>query len=243
MTPDDLAAQIHEQMVARGDEEYAAGQRRIFQHEVDTYGVRTADLRALIREVGRIVKPWPVAQRNALMELLWQTGKLESGALVCHVYRRFAKLCAEPEFHMFERWLDGYVRNWAHCDGVSSWLVAACIANRPELRHELLPWTESPNRWKRRAAAVSLLWEAKRGRHTSFLLDAAARLLPVRDDMVEKGVGWLLKESYPARPAETLAFLIAHRGAASRLTLRYAAEKMPPAVRAELLATPHCDPT
>lgn len=238
MTPVDLAAYIHQQMLARADAEFATGQRRFFQHEVDTYGVRTADLNVLVRDVARIVKPWPVAQRNALMKLLWQTGKLESGTLICHVYRRFAKVGAECEFHLFEKWLDRYVRNWAHCDGVSSWLLAACIANQPELRHQIVPWTSSPNRWKRRAAAVSLLWEAKRGRHTSFIFDIAERLLPVRDDMVEKGVGWVLKESYPARPAETLGFLMAQRAVASRLTLRYAAEKMPPAVRASLLALP-----
>lgn len=238
MTPPDLAAQIHQQMQARTDAKFAAGQRRFFRHEVDTYGVRTTDLNVLIRDVARIVKPWPVAQRNALMKLLWQTGKLESGVLACHVYRRFAKTCAECEFHLFEKWLERYVHNWAHCDGVSSWLLAVCIANQPELRYELTAWTESPNRWKRRAAAVSLLQEAKRGRHTGFIFDIAARLLPDRDDMVEKGVGWLLKECYPARPDETLAFLMAQRNTASRLTLRYAAEKMPPSARDLLLKSP-----
>ena len=237
MPPDDLATYIHEQMLAHADAEFAAGQRRFFQHEVDTYGVRTSELNVLIRDVARIVKPWPVAQRNTLMKLLWETGKVESGALVCHVYRRFAKSCAECEFHLFEKWLDRYVRNWAHCDGVSSWLLAACIANQPELRLQLVPWTTSPNRWKRRASAVSLLQEAKRGRHTDLIFDIAARLLPVRDDMVEKGVGWLLKETYPARPSETLAFLMNQRTTASRLTLRYAAEKMPPAARTMLLTS------
>lgn len=237
MRPADLAAYIHEQMLAHADAEFAAGQRRFFQHEVDTYGVRTAELNVMVREVSRMVKGWPAAQRNALMKLLWETGKVESGALVCHVYRRFAKSCAECEFRLFEKWIDRYVRNWAHCDGVSSWLVAACIANQPELRHRLAAWTTSPNRWKRRAAAVSLLQEAKRGRHTEFVFEIAARLLADRDDMVEKGVGWLLKESYPARPEETLAFLMAHRGVASRLTLRYAAEKMPSSARAALLAS------
>ena len=122
MTPADLAAHIHQQMLTHADPEFATGQRRFFQHEVDTYGVRTTDLNGLIREAARIVKAWPVQERNALMKLLWETGKLESGALVCHVYRRFAKSCAECEFHLFEKWLERYVRNWAHCDGVSSWL-------------------------------------------------------------------------------------------------------------------------
>ena len=39
---------------------------------------------------------------------------------------------------MFEHWVDRYVKNWAHCDGVSTWLLAACIANQPALADRLV---------------------------------------------------------------------------------------------------------
>lgn len=237
MTPGGLAAHIHESLVALADTEFATGQRRFFQHEVDTYGVRTQHLNLLIREIYGLMKHWPAAERNTLMKLLWETGKLESGTLACHVYRRFARQCAGCEFKLFERWLDRYVHNWAHCDGVSSWLLAACIENEPELRFALKPWTSSKNRWKRRASAVALLQEAKAGRQTAYVFEIAERLLPDRDDMVEKGVGWLLKETYPRRPHEVLDFLMGRGAAASRLTLRYAAEKMTPEHRRWLLAS------
>lgn len=231
MTPAELAAYLDSELRARTDAEMRLGQQRFFQHEVDSYGVPMREVTLLVRETCRVVKPWPVAQRNELMRRLWEMDKLECGALVCHVYRRFARQCMECEFRLFTRWIDRYVRNWAHTDGVASWLLAACIANQPELRFELRAWTESPNRWKRRASAVALLQEAKQGRHTDFILEIAERLLPDRDDMVEKGVGWLLKETYPKQPEPTLQFLLAHATVASRLTLRYAAEKIPPARR------------
>lgn len=227
---------LHEWIVARldgaADPVWAEGQRRFFKHEVDTRGVRQAALAPVIRETARAVRDWTTTERNALMKRLWESGKLEDGVLACHVYRRFARSCAACEFKLFERWIDRYVRNWAHCDGVGTFLVAACIANEPELRFELREWVRSKNRWKRRAAAVSLIHEAKRGRHLDLILEIAGALLPERDDMVEKGVGWLLKETYPARPRETVAFLTGPPGrAASRLTLRYAAEKMTAADR------------
>jgi 3-methyladenine DNA glycosylase AlkD len=118
---------------------------------------------------------------------------------------------------------------------VASWLLAGCIANQPDLRFRLTKWTSSKNRWKRRASAVSLLQEAKAGRNTEFIFSIAACLLPDRDDMVEKGVGWLLKQTYPKRPRETVEFLLKQGTAASRLTLRYAAEKMTTADRAAVL--------
>ena len=59
--------------------------------------------------------------------------------------------------------------------------------------------------------------------------DALADLLfPDEDDMVRKGVGWLLKETYPKRPEATVEFLRERHAQISRLTLRYAAEKMTP---------------
>ncbi len=44
--------------------------------------------------------------------------------------------------------------------------------------------------------------------------------------MVRKGVGWLLKETYPKKPREVLEFLEGWRAQAPRLVLRLAAEKM-----------------
>ena len=46
--------------------------------------------------------------------------------------------------------------------------------------------------------------------------------------MVRKGVGWLLKETYPKRPREVLDFFEDRRKTAPRLVLRLAAEKMTP---------------
>ncbi len=226
MTPPGMASQIRRFFRERGDTQFAAGQRRFFGPEVKTFGVRGDAVKELARQVHAEVKRWPEEQRRELMERLWQMGRLESGALACHIERRFARGFGRRDFAILERWLDQYANNWAHTDGIASWLVAACIANDPTLLDDLWSWTDSPSRWKRRASAVSLLQEAKRGRHTDFLFRVAKQLLPDRDDMVQKGAGWLLKETYPRKPEETVAFLLRQRHAASRLTLRYAAEKM-----------------
>lgn len=230
-----MEKRIQQFLAGHADPRFADGQRRFFRQEVKTCGVRGDAVQEIARQVYAEVKRWPATRREELMERLWKRGWLEGGAVVCHVMRRFARTFGEREFLLFEDWLDRHVRNWAHTDGVASWLVAGCLANDPSLLERIWQWTDSPNRWKRRAAAVSLLQEAKRGRHTEFVLRVARKLLPERDDMVEKGVGWLLKEAYPPRPAEVTAFLLRERNAASRLTLRYAAEKMTAADRRKVL--------
>ena len=228
-------AWLRSELEQASDSKFAEGQRWFFKHEVDTWGVRTKELHRIARDLHHKVKSWPLADRNKLCTELWKSGKLEEGALVCYVYRRFKAECHECEFRLFERWLDRYVNNWAHCDGLSSWLLAASLANEPALTVELAGWTTSPNRWRRRAAAVSLIQEAKAGRHTEVIFDIAARLAADRDDMVEKGVGWLLKETYPKRAHQVTSFLTFRKHPFSRRTLRYAAEKMTPADSARVL--------
>lgn len=53
--------------------------------------------------------------------------------------------------------------------------------------------------------------------------------------MVQKGVGWLLKETYPKKPGEVMRFLMPLRESTTRLVLRYAAEKMSGKDKARLL--------
>lgn len=208
------------------DPEFKKGLRWFFKEPVDPYGVRAPKLRELARLAYAQVKHWPVRERDRFVQQLWESGKLEEGFIVCHLYKRFAKTCGEREFHMFERWINRYVTNWANCDGVSTWLLAACIENRPGLADRLPAWTESKNRWKRRSAAVSFIQEAKRGRQTETIFHICDLLLADSDDMVQKGVGWLLKETYPKKPREVLEFLDPWRARAPRLVLRLAAEKM-----------------
>lgn len=202
------------------------GMKQFFREPIRPYGVAAPQVREIARLAYRDLKNWPVPQRDRFMTALWKSGRLEEGSIVCYVYRRFAKSCHEREFVMFERWIDRYVKNWGHCDGVSTWLLAACIANQPPLAERLSAWTQSKNRWKRRSAAVSLVYEARRGRSTAMIFQIAARLKQDADDMVQKGLGWMLKETYPKKPREVIRFLDDWRADAPRLVLRLAAEKM-----------------
>lgn len=236
MTTEELLEQVRSQLAGAVDQQYREGQINYFKESISPYGVRGPDVKRTVSEAGREWKSWPASQRNRFCDALWKSGMLEEGSIAVYLYRRLAKHCGLAEFRLFEKWINRYVRNWAHCDGVSSWLIAACIANEPALMDNLPPWTNSRNRWKRRAAAVSLLQEAKKGRNTGRIFEIAGLLLEDHDDMVQKGVGWLLKEAYPPKPKEVVAFLKPRKSGPPRLLLRYAAEKMTARDRGAVLA-------
>ncbi len=232
MMPKDATAEllksVRQQLRDAAEPDFAAGVRNFFREPVDPHGVRSGKLHGISSAVYRELKHWPKAERDRFMTALWESGKLEEGVIVSHVYRRFSKEFGEREFALFEKWLDRYVKNWAHCDGLASWLLAGAIRNQPRLIEKLAPWTKSENRWRRRAAAVALLQEAKTGRSTESIFEMSTMLRYDQDDMVQKGVAWILKEAYPKRPREVVAFLDDWRATAPRLLLRIAAEKMTP---------------
>jgi 3-methyladenine DNA glycosylase AlkD len=237
MSPAETLEMARARLAALADPAVRDGMQRYFKGAVRAYGVSAPKVRKLSQEIYRNVKPWPAAQRNRFCTDLFRGGLMEEGALAIYLYRRFARTCAECEFKLFERWIDRFVDNWAWCDGVSSWLVAASLANAPSLIDQIPAWTASKNRWKRRAAAVALVPFARRGRQIETILDIADRLRQDSDDMVRKGVGWLLKDAYPARPREVVRFLTATEPPFPRLVLRIAAEKMTAAGRRAVLAS------
>jgi 3-methyladenine DNA glycosylase AlkD len=233
----ELIEQVRAELRRLGDHRVRASIDRFFTPEqrTESYGVASPALKRIAQSAYGSVKAWPVAELDRFCVELWEGGTNEEGALVCYIYKRFAKTCGEREFGLFTRWLDRYVTNWGHTDGLALWLLGASIANQPSLIGDLEGWTRSKNRWKRRAAAVALVPSARRGQHTREILRIAEPLIPDEDDMVRKGVGWLLKETYPKKPAEVMRFLIPRRTKTSRLVLRYAAEKMSADDRARLL--------
>jgi 3-methyladenine DNA glycosylase AlkD len=235
VTVDELVAQVRRELRAHTEEEFRRGVIRYFREPVDPYGVRGPEVKAIARAAYRELKAWPAALRNRFTGELWKSGKLEEGGIAIEIDRRFSRHFGVAEFDLLERRLDRYVHNWAHCDGLSSWLLAAAVANEPELIARLGAWTSSRNRWKRRASIVALLQEAKLGRSTKEIFDIAGALLEDADDMVRKGVGWVLKETYPKKPAEVMAFLRPRAANAPRLVLRLATEKMTARDRAALL--------
>jgi 3-methyladenine DNA glycosylase AlkD len=105
------------------------------------------------------------------------------------------------------------------------------VERDPGALERLRGWATSPNRWRRRAAAVSLVPAARRGAMLHKALGLADLLMEDRDDMVQKGVGWMLKEASKPHPREVREYLLAWRDRASALVLRYASEKLPPGQR------------
>jgi len=157
--------------------------------------VRAPVIKRMAAEVYREAKHWPLAQRNRFCNQLWQTRGNGEAILAIYLYQRFTRSCGPCEFRLFERWIDRFVDNWGHCDGVSIYLLGATILNHPELSSELPEWASSPNPWKRRAAAASLVPAARRGLQKPVIRKICTELQGDPDYLVRKARAWLLREA------------------------------------------------
>ena len=97
-------------------------------------------------------------------------------------------------------------------------------------------WRRSPHLYVRRASAVGLIGLARRGRHLDEAYGAARALASEDHHLIQKAVGWLLREAGKTDPARLERFLRAHGRRLGRTSVRYAIERFPERKRRELLA-------
>jgi 3-methyladenine DNA glycosylase AlkD len=226
---------IREKFLSLVEEEYRIGAFRYFKEEVDLFGVRSGNVRKLGREAVRWCKAnggMPAALKLAIP--LWSKGKFEEKIIAVSLVMGFEKELNDETWQLCSSWVDD-LGNWANCDNLSTDLIGAHLDGHEDRRRELVKWTGSENRWRRRASAVSLVKHARKGKYLSDVWKVSTPLMPDKDDMVRKGVGWLLREAARLAPGEVTEFCKKHEAHASRLILRTASETMPEEWKKRLL--------
>lgn len=149
---------------------------------------------------------------------------------------RIKKRLSPGDFPRLERWVKRYVTGWDSCDHLCTRPLGHLILQHQELAPRVFQWTRSRNQWVRRASAVAPIVSVRRG----FLLEqvflTADALLLDREDLVQRGYGWMLKEATKHFPDEIFAFVMDRRLVMPRTALRYAIEKLPMRMKKEAMA-------
>jgi 3-methyladenine DNA glycosylase AlkD len=125
--------------------------------------------------------------------------------------------------------------NGAVTDHVSTQILSSLIDKFDRLGATAESWSRSPNLWMRRASAVSFVKQAGRGRHLDRAYRIATALQPDFHDLIHEACGWLLRECGKADTDRLEQYLLKHRPAIPRTTLRYAIERFPQTKRRKIL--------
>lgn len=220
--------EIRNRLKENSDEKTRESGTRFFKEQVKLYGVNTALVEKMGKEYFKIIKK----DKNkteifALCDELWQSGYMEESFIACNWAYSLNKEYEETDWHIFEKWVKNYVGNWASCDTLCNHTIGSFVEMYPQYVNELKQWAKSANRWEKRAAAVTLIIPARKGLFLQDIFEIANILLQDKDDLVQKGYGWMLKAASQAQEKEVFNFVMENKKTMPRIALRYAIEKMP----------------
>ncbi len=232
---DPVIANIRNDLRANADPATRAGFPRFFKEEVTYYGVKAPLVGKIAKKYWAEIEVLDKREIFTLCEELYRSNYCEEALIVSSWAHLLAERYEKEDLIIFRHWIDSYITNWAACDSFCNHSMGIFIEKYPERLDELKRWTQSSNRWMRRAAAVSLIIPAKHGKYLETVLEIAYLLLSDRDDMVQKGYGWLLKEASRKHQEDIFAFVIRNRKPMPRTALRYAIELMPKDLKVEAM--------
>jgi 3-methyladenine DNA glycosylase AlkD len=237
-TPAAVAAQIRRTLKAGGSAEHAKGVQWFFKEELKSRGWYTGDLRqAAVRTRREIRKDYGQDFLLQVADQLFSGPVLEEKNFAVLLLEKLTGEFGDAEFKLFESWLPR-ISSWADHDALVHYLIAPMIVAKPARAKTIFRWVKSRNHWNRRAACVALIQGTRQRMFFSEIIRLSNLPLCDEDDMVQKGLGWLLRETAKADPKRTVPYLMSIRKHAPRLVLRTACETLPSGARRKVLAKP-----
>lgn len=210
-----------------GDEKTRISGERYFKEEVKMYGIKSVVVQNTGKAFYKILENHDKVYVFGLCEELFQSGMMEESFVACNWSYNVRKQYTGDDFQIFEKWIENYVSNWATCDTLCNHTVGEFIEMYPLHLSGLKKWAHSGNRWAKRASAVSLIIPARKGLFLDDIFEIADILHSDKDDMVQKGYGWMLKAASQAHQNEVFNYVMRKKATMPRTALRYAIEKMP----------------
>ncbi len=236
MPIDPILKQIRAELTRVADEGVKKSSQQFFKESIKAYGIKTPVVRAIAKTELTELKIEGKERIFSLCEELWSSGYIEESIIACEWCFSQRRQFAVADFETFERWITFYVSNWASCDTLCTASIGEFLLKYPEYVERLQKWATDDNRWVRRAAAISLILPARKGKYFKEVLNVAMLLLEDQDDMVQKGYGWLLKEACKTNEESVFNFVMKHKAHMPRTALRYAIEKMPADLKTAAMA-------
>ena len=234
-TPSYIANHIRRVLLNGASAPHTEEVQRFFKHEVKSRGWYTGELRKLaVRFRRTIVAESGLPFLLQVADLLFRDEVLEEKIFAVLMLQGIVGQFGRPEFRLFESWLKR-TNSWAEHDALVHYLLGPMIAADPSLLSRPPQWAKSKGRWHRRAAAVSLIHSTRQHKNFRNIQEITEMLLDSEDDMVQKGLGWLLREAAKANPEQSVPYLMTIRARASRLVLRTACETLPEEMREKVL--------
>ena len=225
-------SQIIRDLRACEDEEKKIVLPRFFKTGKGEYGEGDRFIGVIVpnvRKVAKAYKDCPLDVVEMLLESEWHECRLCALLILREKY----KVDPEGIVDFYLKHTRG-INNWDLVDLSAPYILGTYLVDKAD-RQIIYDLAASPQMWERRIAVVSTLMLIRNNQFEDTV--RLAEILLFSDhDLMQKAVGWMLREV--GKRDETLLrnFLDIHCQEMPRTMLRYAIEKFPPEVRREYMS-------
>ena len=235
-----IVNELQEELVKHTDLKYKEGFEKYFKETVTILGVRTPIIRQIAKKYFKQVKDLPKEELLDLCEELLDQPYNEFSTIAFAWALNIRMKFDIGDFDRFEIWIKQYVDSWGKGDDFCTHTIHYFVENFPETIPRIKSWAHSDNMWFRRASAVSFItskgsWYI--GKHTlPDIFEVARILLTDKEDLVQKGYGWMLKSASAFDEQAVFDFVMENKAEMPRTALRYAIEYMPKDLKQKAMA-------
>jgi 3-methyladenine DNA glycosylase AlkD len=229
-----IVPEIRARLQKLGTKERAKVSRSFFKTGQAEYGAGDIFLGVTVPELRKLAMEYQAITLAETIQLLQSTIHEERLLALLLLVRSYAKGDESAKKTIYERYLKNsrFVNNWDLVDVSAEHIVGAFL--RGKNKRPLYALARSSDLWERRIAIMATFHFIKRGEFAETL-KIARILLPDKEDLIHKAVGWMLREIGKRRIQIEERFLREHYAMMPRTMLRYAIERFPEAKRQRYL--------
>lgn len=217
----------------KSDHVRAESSKRFHKKPVSHRGIETKEVRKLAKSYFKRINQLNKNEIYELAEKLLKSKYQEDAVIAVEWVSKC--MFEETDFKTFEKWIEKYIDNWGRCDDFCLHVMNPFIQKYPIYIPYVKKWSESKNMWMRRASAVTFIttWKSFYVTNSNIknIFDVSDTLLKDKEDLVQKGYGWMLKAASVANRKEVFNYVMKNKDKMPRTALRYAIEKMPDKLR------------
>jgi 3-methyladenine DNA glycosylase AlkD len=236
---DKIIADLHQAIQNITGRHDALADRKFHKHdEYLSYGLTASEFRKLMKEFDPRLLGLTLQEKMELSSRFLQEHIGELGHVGLYILTLSVK-DLEPKHFLYLDSLPEHFRSWSHVDHMALGVLQPLLwTHRKETLELLEEWTRSPIWWKRRASIVAFTRKAATlGEFTEEVLRLCENLIWDKEDIVQKGVGWALKDNLRSAPDRVFPYIksLRRQGVPSTITL-YAIRDLKGKKRQEILA-------
>lgn len=216
------------------------GQAKVLQSFFKTgkgeYGEGDEFLGLMMDETRSVAKKYSDLSLSEVSKLLASKIHEERMVAVVILYRQFREAKLEGKKKIYDFYLKNIagINNWDLVDGSAPEIVGGFLYLSKNPRNILYALAKSTNLWKKRIGMMACFYFI-REKDFKDGLKIAEILLEDKEDLIQKAVGWMLREVGNRDMSEEETFLRKFYKNMPRTILRYAIEKFPEEERQKYL--------